>query len=125
MADLREMKPQYISNVAVDYWRKTHDKPPYGLISISPQQVERIDQQPGESDFQGKLDPGNFKVADAMTISASVKSASMEDDELFRDLQILLGLAIRKSVRSSPMEDNMKCGASMVSSEKIMLFYDI
>ena len=106
MADLKSLTPEYISNVAVDYWRKESSlkAPSYAVMSLSPEGNERIDHQPGEVCDEIKLSPGCVHQTDAMVTSAAVMALSPEQAEPFRDLQIMLGLTIRKGFRSNPKE---------------------
>ena len=112
MADLKQIKPQYISNVAVDYWRKKPSlkEPSYSVMALSPTGNERIDHQPGEPGVEKKLLPSNVHQADAMVTSAAVMALSPEQEEPFRDLQILLGLTLRKGIRSDP-HDSFGCSS--------------
>jgi len=106
MADLKQVTPEYISNVAVDYWRKKSSprEPSYAVMALTPKENERIDHQPGEICDEVTLSPGYVHQADAMVTSAAVMALSPEQDEPFRDLQIMLGLTIRKGFRSNPKE---------------------
>ena len=110
MADLKEVTPQYISNVAVDYWRKkqTAKEPSYSVMSLSPTENERIDHQPGDPSLENKLTPAEIQQPDAMVTSAAVMALSAEQEEPFRELQILLGLTVRKSIRSH-VDDELGC----------------
>ena len=105
MADLEPLTPEYISNVAVDYWCKESSlkAPSYAVMSLSPKRIERIDHEPGKSN-EIKLSPGCVHQTDAMVTSAAVMALSPEQEEPFRDLQIMLGLTIRKGFRSNPNE---------------------
>lgn len=96
MDDLTEVKPEYISCVAVDYWRKEGKELPYAVMALSPNKIERIDDQPGESRVSEVLKPENVSVADAMVTSAAVMTLSPEQEEPYRDLQVQLGLTLRK-----------------------------
>lgn len=107
MADLKKVTPEYISNVAVDYWCKNpsvRKEPSYAVMSLSPEKNERIDHQPGETRDEVKLTPCYVHQPDAMVTSAAVMALSPEQDEPFRDLQIMLGLTLRKGFRSNPNE---------------------
>lgn len=106
MDDLKQVKPQYISNVAVDYWRKKPilKEPSYAIMALSPTENERIDHQPGEPSVEDKLYPKYVNQTDAMVTSAAVMALSPEQEEPFRDLQMLLGLTLRKGIRSNPNE---------------------
>ena len=110
MSDLEQVTPQYISNVAVDYWRKKPclKEPSYSVMALSPTENERVDHQPGEPGVEDTLLPRNVNQADAMVTSAAVMAISPEQDEPFRDLQILLGLTLRKGIRSDP-HDSAGC----------------
>lgn len=110
MSDLEEIKPQYISNVAVDYWRKKPilKEPSYSVMALSPKENERIDHHPGEPGVEDTLLPRNVHQTDAMVTSAAVMAISPEQEEPFRDLQILLGLTLRKGIRSDP-HDSFGC----------------
>ena len=88
MDDLKEVKPEYISCVAVDYWRKEWKELPYAVMALSPNKIERIDDQPGNSRVSEVLKPENVSVADAMVTSAAVMTLSPEQEEPYRDLQV-------------------------------------
>lgn len=112
MSDLEQVTPEYISNVAVDYWRKKSSlkEPSYAVMAMSPKENERIDHQPGETCDEVKLSPSCVHQSDAMVTSAAVMALSPEQEEPFRDLQIMLGLTIRKGFRSNPNE-TMGCSS--------------
>ena len=118
MSDLRDVKPQYVSNVAVDYWRlnsSSRSTPPFAVMSMSPYENQRIDQ-PGHtvdlslsSDTSQRIDsqperkvklPKSVDQADAMVTSAAIMALSPEQNEPFRDLQIMLGLILRKGFKT-------------------------
>ena len=96
LADLKDDKPKYISCVAVDYWRKQWNESPYAVMALSPTEMERIDQQKGE--VTKRLDPKDVSLADAMVISGAVMTLNPEQDEPLRDLQVHLGLTLRKGI---------------------------
>ncbi|XP_029203427.2 uncharacterized protein LOC114967551 isoform X2 [Acropora millepora] len=105
MSDLRGVKPQYVSNVAVDYWRlnsSSRSTPPFAVVSLAPDTNQRID---GPPDHTLKLKPENVDQADAMVTSAAVMALSPEQDEPFRDLQIMLGLTLRKGFKTQQPQD--------------------
>ena len=105
MSDLRGVKPQYVSNVAVDYWRlnsSSQSTPPFAVVSLAPDTNQRID---GPPDHTLKLKPENVDQADAMVTSAAVMALSPEQDEPFRDLQIMLGLTLRKGFKTQQTQD--------------------
>ncbi|XP_068702446.1 uncharacterized protein [Montipora foliosa] len=52
MSDLKNVSPEYVSNVAVDYWRLNTSQssaPSYAVMSMSPVENQRIDNQPEET----------------------------------------------------------------------------
>ena len=90
-------------------------------MTLSPIENERIDHQPGEPGVEDKLLPCNVNQADAMVTSAAVMALSPEQEEPFRDLQILLGLTLRKGIRSNP-HDSFGCvrkGIALKLSSKV------
>ena len=96
MSDLEGIKPEYISCMAVDYWPKEKEESSYAVMVLSPTEFERIDHQDGEPEVTEKLNPRNVSVADAMVTSAAVMTLSPEQEEPYRDLQVQLGLTLRK-----------------------------
>ena len=96
MGDLEGIKPEYISCMAVDYWPKEEEESSYAVMALSPTEFERIDYQDGEPKVTEKLNPRNVSVADAMVTSAAVMTLSPEQEEPYRDLQVQLGLTLRK-----------------------------
>ena len=170
MSDLHDVTPQYVSNVAVDYWRlnsSSQSAPPFAVMSMSPHEIQRIDQpghtvdlslspdanqridqpghavnlalsqdedqlidQPGHTgnlspspdptlpiDCQPEnklyLSPSNVSQADAMVTSAAVMAISPEQDEPYRDLQIMLGLILRKGFKPTPHQESSSCWQSL------------
>ena len=91
-------------------------EPSYAVMYLSPKENERIDHQPGETCDEVKLTPCYVHQPDAMVTSAAVMALSPEQDEPFRDLQIMLGLTLRKGFRSNP---NETMGCSPVVSKVI------
>ena len=109
MSDLQKITPKYVSNVAVDYWRlnaSLPSAPSYAVMSMSPEENHRIDSQP---EVTVKLPPKCVPEADAMVTSASVMALSADQDEPFRDLQIMLGLTLRKGFKTDPSTQKLKC----------------
>ena len=170
MSDLQDVTPQYVSNVAVDYWRlnsSSQSAPPFAVMSMSPHEIQRIDQpghavdlslspdanqridqsghavnlalssdedqlidQPGHTgnlspspnptspiDCQPEnklyLSPSNVSQVDAMVTSAAVMAISPEQDEPYRDLQIMLGLILRKGFKPTPHQESSSCWQSL------------
>jgi len=123
MSDLKAVTPEYVSNVAVDYWRlnsSSRSAPSFAVMSMSPCENQRIDQ-PGHtvdlslsSDASQRIDsqperkvklPRSVNQADAMVTSAAVMALSPEQNEPFRDLQIMLGLTLRKGFKTGQPQE--------------------
>ena len=104
MSDLRGVNPQYVSNVAVDYWRlnSSSRSTPFAVVSLAPDRNQRID---GPPEHTLNLDPGNVDHVDAMVTSAAVMALSPEQNEPFRDLQIMLGLILRKGFNTGQRQE--------------------
>lgn len=149
MSDLQDVTPQYVSNLAVDNWRlnsSSQSAPPFAVMSMSPHEIQRIDQPTGHtvnlslspdanqrSDQPGHtvnlasdsnspivcqpgqvyLSPNNISQADAMVTSAAVMAISPEQNEPYRDLQIILGLILRKGFKPSPYQESSSRGQSL------------
>ena len=96
MGDLEGIKPEYISCMAVDYWPKEEEESSYAVMALSPTEFERIDHQDKEPKVTKQLNPRNVSVADAMVTSAAVMTLSPEQEKPYRDLQVQLGLTLRK-----------------------------
>ena len=97
MSDLQYVSSQYVSNVAVDYWRlnSSSQSAPHAVMSMSPRENQRIDQPPGHT---VNFSPNDVSLVDAMVTSAAVMAISPEQNEPFRDLQIMLGLRKNSSL---------------------------
>ena len=90
------MKPEYISNIVVNRWKNNEkDKTNYTLLTMSPSGIERFDQC-GKRQFEGKLEPKDIMLSEAMAASAAVLSKHMgkyeESTEGLIRLQTILGL---------------------------------
>ena len=129
MSDLHDLSPEYISNVVVDYWSlnsPSQSAPPFAVLSMSPHENLRVDQsghtvnlapdsnspiecQPGRV----YLSPNNVTQVDAMVTSAAVMAISLEQNEPFRDLQIMLGLILRKGFKPRPYQESSSCRPSL------------
>ena len=171
MSDLQNVMPQYVSNVAADYWRlnsSSQSAPPFAVMSMSPDEIQRIDQpghtvdlslspdanqsndqsgyavnlalspdedqlidQPGHTgnlspspdstspiciicqpEHKLYLSPNNVSLVDAMVTSAAVMAISPEQNEPYRDLQIMLGLILRKGFKPTPHQESSSCEPS-------------
>ena len=95
--DLKDTKPEYISNITVNRWKRdeTSEKN-YDLLTVSPTSIERLDSKPGQDHFKGKLEPGDIKLSDAMATSAAALSMYMgkydKSPEMGLSLNTLFGL---------------------------------
>ena len=111
MSDLKDITPEYISNAAMDYWSlnsSSQSAPPFAVLSMSPRKIQRIDQPPEQT----LLDPKNVDQVDAMVTSAAVMAISPEQNEPFRDLQIMLGLVLRKGFKPTLNQESSSCEGS-------------
>jgi len=77
--DLKKTKPEYISNIVVNRWKENKESVDnYELLTISPTVIERLDRTiPQEEQFEGKLEPKDVKLSDAMATSAAAISSHM------------------------------------------------
>lgn len=69
---------------------------------MSPNGIERLDRPPGEREFDGKLMPTDIFLSDAMATSAAAVDHHMgareSDDASFRDLKVMLGVAMGTAI---------------------------
>ncbi|XP_078369708.1 uncharacterized protein LOC144653552 [Oculina patagonica] len=99
LGDLRGVKPLYLSNIVVNEWRvaETDAGWKYGLLVMSPTEIERLDRRPQEQQFEDGLDPHDIDLSAAMAISAAAVARHMgaygQSVESFKQLQIVLGLS--------------------------------
>ena len=110
LADLKEVKPQYICNTVVNGWRKYESEPKYGLLTMTPTEIERIqlceqmsDEQNSANDpFAGKLKPTNIKLSAAMAMSAAAVSPQMgayeQTQQSITHILTILGLEMGASM---------------------------
>ena len=94
LKDLKEIKAEYISNMTVNRWKRNDgsDKN-YEILTMSPSVIERLDLSPQERQFEGKLEPKDVKLSDAMATSAAAISMHMgKYDEGLTRFHTLLGL---------------------------------
>ena len=100
LGDLQGVKPQYLSNIVVNEWRvaESDSKLNYGLLIMSPTEIERLDRQPQEEQFQHKLEPRDIDLSAAMATSAAAVAHHMgayeQSTESFKQLQTVLGLGM-------------------------------
>ena len=127
LADLEDIKPQYISNIVVNEWRReAQDQLAYDLMTMSPTEIERIDCPPQCEEFSGKLKPMDIKLSDAMATSAAAVSPYMgayeQSTEPFKHLQTILGLGMGESMVSDmTFEKRESCW--LKASRFILLFF--
>ena len=78
LADLSDIKPEYLSNMVVNHWKQSSKcEENYELLTMSPKGIELLDQDPNEAKFQGKLEPKDVMLSDAMATSAAALSSHM------------------------------------------------
>ena len=106
LADLKGIRPQYISNIVVNNWRLDQEGEDYGLLTMSPEKIGRLDFEPKitqpMNDVNGSmalvplnddvgatsddsdadepipgLSPANVKLSEAMSASAAAVSIHM------------------------------------------------
>ena len=83
MSELKPVTPEYVNNIAIDSWRlnsSSRSTPPFAVTSLSPRGPE----------YMVKLPQRSVDQADAMVTSAAVMALSSEQNEPFRDLQIMV-----------------------------------
>lgn len=78
LADLRDTKPEYLSNMVVNRWKLSEkSEESYELLTMSSTGIVRLDRTRGPDPFQGKLGPADIKLSDAMATSAAALSQHM------------------------------------------------
>ena len=78
LADLKGIKPEYLSNMVVNRWKKSDEcQEHYELFTMSPTVIERFDRDQRKEQFEGRLDPEDVKLSDAMATSAAALSSHM------------------------------------------------
>lgn len=121
MADIVDTKPEYISNIVADYWRRDPKSLPEAMIGLCSKKIEIITEQPGLDKLNCKLKPRHIKLADAMSTAAMVTKPPTELDdkyEPFRELQLILGLSATSNVNTAPDDDfGCKCECFKVGAE--------
>ena len=118
MSHLQDVTPQYVSNVAVDYWRlnSSSRSTPFAVVSLAPDTNQRID---GPPEHTLNIVPENVDQVDAMVTSAAVMALSPEQNEPFRDLQIMLGLSLRKGFKTQQPQEQPRRWCSGVGRAEI------
>lgn len=105
MADIADMKPQYISNIVAAHWRRNQTRLPDTMIGLCSKKIEIITEDPGSDKLNSSLSPRHVKLADAMSTAAMVTkpTADLEDKyEPFRELQLILGLSATNDTTTYP-----------------------
>ena len=80
LEDLKNTKPEYLSNIVVNRWKKSQESEDnYELLIMSPTGIERLDRDSNEpaTGFEDKLEPADVKLSDAMATSAAALSEHM------------------------------------------------
>ena len=118
LADLKDVKPKYISNIVVNRWKNdARDKKNYALLTMSPAGIERFDQC-GKRQFEGKLEPKDIMLSEAMAISAAALSKHMgkyeESTEGLIRLQTILGLEMSTTKISDARHREQCCAFQTV-----------
>ena len=116
------MKPEYISNIVVNRWKNNEkDKTNYTLLTMSPSGIQRFDQS-GKGQFEGKLEPKDIMLSEAMATSAAALSKHMgkyeESIEGLTRLYTILGLEMGATKKSDKCATDIPavCCVSRVSS---------
>ena len=107
LADLRDLKPEYISNMTIHSWKEEEDSDlDDDLLTMSPTTIERLDRDPSTVDqspddpFKDKLRPQDIELSDAMATSAAAISRYDNNFEVLR-LSTILGLEMGATVISN------------------------
>ena len=112
------MKPEYISNIVVNRWKNNEkDKTNYTLLTMSPSGIQRFDQS-GKGQFEGKLEPEDIMLSEAMAISAAALSKHMgkyeESIEGLTRLHTILGLEMGSTKISDSRHRKQSCAFKKV-----------
>ena len=102
LADLRDLEPEYISNMTIHSWKKEEDSDSDdNLLTMSPTTIERLDRDPSTVDpFKDRLRPRDIELSDAMATSAAAISRYDNNFEVLR-LSTILGLEMGATVISN------------------------
>ena len=72
------MKPEYLSNIVANRWMRDDSSDNYEILTMSPSVIERLDRRSQERlQFEGKLEPEDVKLSNAMATSAAAISSHM------------------------------------------------
>jgi len=78
LADLKDTKPEYVSNIVVNRWKLSKEsEESYGLLTMSSTGIDRLDRTQGPDPFKDRLGPADIKLSDAMATSAAALSKNM------------------------------------------------
>ena len=102
LADLRDLEPEYISNMTIHSWKEEEDSDSDDdLLTMSPTTIERLDRDPSTVDpFKDRLRPRDIELSDAMATSAAAISGYDDNLEVLR-LSTILGLEMGATVISN------------------------
>ena len=112
LADLRDVEPEYISNMTIHSWKEEEDSDSGDdLLTMSPTTIERLDRDPTTIErldrdpstvdpFKDKLRPQDIELSDAMATSAAAISGYDDNLEVIR-LSTILGLEMGATVISN------------------------
>lgn len=130
MEDLDDVKPIYISGITINKWRRTTSpkEPDYELLIMSPNGIERLDRPLNEREFDGKLMPMDMYLSDAMATSAAAVDHHMgareSDDASFRDLKVMLGVAMGTAIVADERHEGKRNCCIQVKIKQLRLFFE-
>ena len=114
MEDLGDITPTYIGCITSNRWKRTPSprEDHYELLTMNPQEIERLDRPVDEQELKGKLMPMDVYLSEAAATSAAAVNHHMggkQDDEApFRDLKVMLGLSVGASVVSDERHEKKR-----------------
>ena len=102
LRDLRHIQPLYVCNMLVDNWIYEDSSDPdvaFTVLTISPELIERIDDDDYKDFDENMIGPSDIKLSDAMATSGAVVSYHMGGykNEAALSLQMMFGLTMGKS----------------------------
>ena len=112
--DLDDLTPTYIGCITSNQWRRTPSprEDHYEVLTMSPQDITRLDRPQDEQELRGKLEPMDVYLSDVTATSASALNyhmGSMQGDEAaFKDLKVLLGLSTGASIVSDERHERKR-----------------
>ena len=102
--DLDDLTPIYIGCITSNQWRRTPSprEDHYEVLTMSPQDITRLDRSQDEQELRGKLMPMDLYLSEVTATSASAINYHMGrmqgDEAAFKDLKVLLGLSSGASI---------------------------